>query len=350
MDKVNELRAEITKNRADAMIINNQANRFYIANYTGDTGFVIISEQEQFIYTDGRFFEQIKVESPTFTIVDSKKTALSEFLKSKEIQRVIIEAEDFTAGDAKQLLDANVELIYTDNLIQKLRMYKTDEEIECISRAAQITDKVYDEILNYIKPGVKELDIATEIEYLGKKMGAEAPAFETIVASGVRSSFPHGTASHKLIGNHELIVLDFGFVVDQYYSDVTRTVAVGEISDELRQVYEVTKNAEEAAIKSLELEMKFKDVDKAARDHITEHGYGQYFNHSTGHGLGLEVHEYPTVNTISTEILKPNMVFTIEPGIYLPEKGGVRIEDDVYLNEQGEVVLLTNKKNEFINL
>lgn len=350
MDKVNELRAEITKNQADAMIINNQANRFYIANYTGDTGFVIISEQEQFIYTDGRFFEQIKVESPTFTIIDSKKTPLSEFLKTKGIQRVIIEAEDFTAGDAKELLDGDIELIYTDNLIQKLRMYKTDEEIECISRAAQITDKVYDEILNYIKPGVKELDIATEIEYLGKKMGAEAPAFETIVASGVRSSFPHGTASHKLIGNHELIVLDFGFVVDQYYSDVTRTVAVGEISDELRQVYEVTKNAEEAAIKSLELEMKFKDVDKAARDHITEHGYGQYFNHSTGHGLGLEVHEYPTVNTISTEILKPNMVFTIEPGIYLPEKGGVRIEDDVYLNGKGEVVLLTNKKNEFINL
>ncbi len=239
----------------------------------------------------------------------------------------------------------HVKLDPQTEVVEKLTMIKSEEEIEAIRKAAEIGDAVYENVLPEIKPGVTELDIAAEIAYQTRKCGGEREAFTIIVASGERSALPHGAASSKKIKKGELVTLDFGCVYKGFNSDMTRTVAVGKVPSELQKVYEIVRTAQQEGIDKAQAGMTARELDTIPRDYITLHGYGSKFGHSTGHGLGIEVHELPKVSQRGEKYkLEPNMVVTIEPGIYLDGLGGARIEDDVVIRRDGCEVLTSSPK------
>ena len=236
-----------------------------------------------------------------------------------------------------------------DSFVEDLRITKTKEEIDKIKKACSILDKSFEDAITYIKEGVTETDIAIELEYRMKKAGGEKPAFETIVASGYRSSIPHGVASHKKIKKGEFITIDFGTTYEWYNSDITRTAFLGTPTKKDKKIYETVYNAQRLAFESVKENMKTKDLDKVARDFISKSGFGDYFSHSLGHGVGLGIHEKPIISKKDKHYLKKGMVFTIEPGIYIPGYQGVRIEDTIAL-ENSNPTLLTNSKRELMVL
>jgi Xaa-Pro aminopeptidase len=236
-------------------------------------------------------------------------------------------------------LVSDVSFIPTRDLVEGISLVKDKEEIDHIKKAVRISDRVFHEIVKSIKPGVEELEVSAEISYLHKKFGAEKDAFEPIVASGERGSLPHARASRKKIENREMVTLDFGCTVKGYNSDLTRTVAVGSASARARRLYSVVLAAQKEAIESARAGMAAQDLDAVARNRIAKAGFGRYFIHSLGHGLGLQVHERPRVSSLSKEVLVEGSVITIEPGVYIPHFGGVRIEDDVLLTARGCEVL-----------
>src|SRR5699024_2374439 len=243
----------------------------------------------------------------------------------------------------------DVELIPTSDIIESLRMIKSSEELEIMKKAAEVADAAYKHIRSYIKPGVKEIDVSNELEFFMRRQGATSSSFDTIVASGYRSALPHGVASTKEIQDGELVTLDYGALYEGYCSDITRTLAVGDISNELKTIYDTVLQAQLIGIEEIKQGLTGKEADALTRDYITEKGYGKYFGHSTGHGLGMEVHEGPGLSYRSDVKLKPNMVVTVEPGIYVPDNGGCRIEDDIVITETGNE-RLTHSTKELIQL
>jgi Xaa-Pro aminopeptidase len=227
----------------------------------------------------------------------------------------------------------------TGSLVTDLTLAKTPEEIGHIRKAANIAAKVYQEILAMAKPGMRENEIAMEISYLGKKFGSSGDAFDIIVASGPRGALPHGRASTKKLRKGELVTLDFGCIYNGFNSDMTRTFALGKPSDEARKIYDIVLESEQKGVRAARAGITGKALDDVCRDHIVDAGYGEAFGHSTGHGLGIEVHEMPMVSARGEQLLAENMVVTIEPGIYLPGRCGVRIEDDVAITPTGCRVL-----------
>lgn len=345
MKRLQLLRKRMLDSGYDALIINNKANRFYLSGFTGTYAQIVISRSEQFIIADGRYFEQLKKQAPQFKVLDNHMEmirTLEDLIKNKDYHRIGIEAEEMKVSEYLDLINSNTSLIPTHNLIEAQRTIKDDIELEKIKKAAMIADATYEHILSYIKPGMSEKQVANEIDRYGLEHGADAPAFETIVASGVRSALPHGHASNKLIGNHELIIIDFGFMVEHYYSDITRTIAIGSVSEELKHIFDITLTAQHKAIEACQIGKPLNEIDTVARNLITSKGFGNNFLHGLGHGLGLTVHEYPLLNQHATAKLKAQMTFTVEPGIYLENQGGVRIEDDIYLNKAGNPVVLTH--------
>jgi Xaa-Pro aminopeptidase len=234
-------------------------------------------------------------------------------------------------------------------VVEKLRLLKSVEEIEKIRRAAEISDAAFDFIQQVIRPGVTELEISNELEHFMKRKGASRGAFSFIVASGHRGALPHGVASEKIIEKGDMVTLDFGAVYEGYCSDITRTLAVGEVNPKLIEIYNIVRNALQLTLKHLKVGMTGKEVDAIARDYIAEKGYGDYFGHGLGHGIGLNIHEDPFFSKNSEELLQTGMVVTIEPGIYIPELGGIRIEDDVLMKEDG-IEILTHSPKELIIL
>jgi Xaa-Pro aminopeptidase len=231
------------------------------------------------------------------------------------------------------------------DMVETLTMVKTEEEIAAIRKAAEIGDQVFNHVLNMLKPGLTEREVAAEISYQAKKLGGDGDAFPVIVASGERSALPHGVATDKKIKKGELVTLDFGCVHKGFNSDMSRTVAVGKISNELHKIYEIVRAAQQRAIDKVHPGMNGRELDSVARDYITLHGYGSKFGHSTGHGLGIEVHELPYIAQRGERFkLEPGQVFTIEPGIYIEGMGGCRIEDDVVVRREGCEVLTTSPK------
>ncbi|MFY0543127.1 M24 family metallopeptidase [Brevibacillus sp. H7] len=229
--------------------------------------------------------------------------------------------------------------------IDSLRMFKDQQEVEQLKKAVQIIEESLEATLPFIKPGVSELEVAAHLEYEMRKRGSEGTPFGTIVASGYRGALPHGRASSKVIENGELVVLDFGAICGGYVGDITRTIAVGDVSDELKEIYEVVREAQQAAVDVIKPGITAHEVDETARKIIRERGFGDYFTHRTGHGIGLSGHEAPYMMQNNKLVLKPGMAFTVEPGIYLPNKGGVRIEDNLVVTEDGFINLMTYRKD-----
>jgi Xaa-Pro aminopeptidase len=345
---------KFTEENYDAILITNPINRAYISNFTGSAGVVIIARNAKYVISDFRYMEQLKEQSADFTIINHEGkmfAAIHDLFEKLNVKNVALEGESLSAQTYQTLIteNPNITFVLTDNIIEEIRAIKTPAEFELLKKAAAITDEVYDFILKKIKPGMSELEIANLMEFHAKSLGADGCSFETIIASGVRGALPHGHASEKLIAKNELITLDFGYIYKGYFADITRTIAVGKVSDELRNVYDIVLDAQKQGAAAVKAGLTGKDIDTVCRTIIEQAGFGQYFGHGTGHGLGRECHEFPSVNQKSETILQSGMYITIEPGIYLPEVGGVRIEDDVIVTEKGGIIVTTAPK-EWIEL
>ncbi|KGX83659.1 M24 family metallopeptidase [Pontibacillus marinus] len=353
MEKLTKLRKSLKDQDLDALLITNGKNRRYMTEFTGTAGVVLITQEDALFITDFRYMEQANEEAKGFDIVQHT-TPIHEEVASQAkrlgVKRLGFEKQDVTFGlyeTYNQVVEA--ELVPTSGIVEKLRLIKNDDEIKILKEATEIADAAFDHILSYIKPGVKEIDVSNELEFFMRKQGATSSSFDIIVASGYRAALPHGVASEKTIQSGELVTLDFGALYKGYCSDITRTVAVGEISDELREIYDTVLAAQERGMEGLKAGITAKEADDLTRDYIKEKGYGEYFGHSTGHGIGLDVHEGPALSFRSQQTLEPGMVVTVEPGIYVPNVGGCRIEDDTVVTENGNE-RLSHSTKELITL
>lgn len=337
--KLEKLRELLVAEEIDALLITNEFNRRYMTGFTGTAGLAIVSRTDAVFITDFRYTEQAAKEIENFRIVQHTKTIIEEVsaqVKSMGIKTLGFEKDDLSYGLFELYTkEVQSELKPVSGLVEKLRMVKTKDELVILKKAAKIADDTFAHITNYIRPGISELDVSNELEMFMRKQGATSSSFSIIVASGIRSALPHGVASEKIIESGDFVTLDYGALYNGYISDITRTVAVGEPSEKLKEIYAVTLEAQELALKSIKPGMTGIEADAIARDYITSKGYGDAFGHSTGHGIGLEVHEAPGLSSKSTTVLKSNMAVTVEPGIYLPGIGGVRIEDDIVMTETG---------------
>jgi Xaa-Pro aminopeptidase len=236
------------------------------------------------------------------------------------------------------------ELVPFSGIIEKLRLIKTDAEIKILKVAADIADAAFKHILDFLRPGKTELEVSNELEFFMRRAGATSSSFDTIVASGYRSALPHGVASDKVIEAGDIVTMDYGCYYNGYVSDITRTVAVGEPDAKLKEIYDIVLEAQLLGMAGIKPGMTGREADAITRDYITEKGYGEYFGHSTGHGIGLEIHEGPGLSMKSDVILEPGMVVTCEPGIYIPGLGGVRIEDDTLITKDHNEALTHSTK------
>lgn len=350
-DRQKKIFQYIFKNNLDGFLVTDLVNIRYLCGFTGSNGYLLFFDDKVYFYTDFRYKLQSEREVFAHKIIIIKKNFFlsppKEFLKLK---RLGIERENINIDNYNKILNyfkkrnRKTKVLPLPNFIkEELRIMKDEDEIALISKAASIADEVFGKLLKEIREGVSEKDLALFIENEFRKKGEIA--FPVIVASGENSALPHARASDKKIKFGEAIVIDIGVRYNGYCSDMTRTVFLGKVADELKKVYQIVYDAQKRAIDFLNenKKIKAKDVDFIARSYIKNKGYGEYFGHGLGHGVGLEVHEKPWLSFLSKDKIKPNMVFTIEPGIYLPNIGGVRIEDLILFKEK-EVVLLSQSE------
>lgn len=353
MIKLQKLRKALEANELDAILITSPINRRYISGFTGSAGAVLVSLNDARFITDFRYTEQAGAQAEGYKVIEHKQGLLTEIknqLQEMNVKRLGFEKDHTTYGQFETYKDTfETVLIPVSGMVEEIRIIKTQEELEIMKHAAKIADDAYHHIQSFIKPGVKEIEISNELEFFMRREGAVSSSFDTIVASGYRSAMPHGVASEKEIQSGELVTLDYGALYNGYCSDITRTVAVGEVTDELRKIYDIVLEANLRGVKETKAGMTGKEADALTRDYITEMGYGENFGHSTGHGLGMEVHEAPSLSYRSNRTLKPGMVVTVEPGIYVAGIGGCRIEDDIVITEKGNE-RLTHSTKEFIQL
>jgi len=340
MDK-RELNKIFNDKKIEAIVTTQEQTRLWFANVAMSAGMLILEKDKSILFADGRYFEMASKNAKNVEVKLFTKENIEKFFKSKKYKTVGIES-----NTTLKEFDYLKKLIGFKNHIQingqELRIIKSKDEINIMSKAGKIAIKSFDELKKEIKVGMTEIEVANMIDALLRKNGAFKSSFEPIVVSGKRGSLPHGNPSTKKIKNGDYVTIDFGALYKGYASDVTRTIKVGEAKNiKMDKVYEVVKRAQRAGVQAVKPGVKTNDIDKVCRDIITEAGYGQYFIHSTGHGLGIDVHELPNVTSnkeFNTE-LREGMVITVEPGIYIPGLGGVRIEDDVLVTKNGNRVL-----------
>jgi Xaa-Pro aminopeptidase len=353
MEKLEKLRADLSAKGIDGILITSPYNRRYISNFTGTAGVVLISKDKALFITDFRYIEQATKQCQGYEIIKFASSIPEEVANQVQtlgIQKLGVEEEYLTLASFKTFeKEIPAELVPVTGLIEKLRLIKTDTEIKIIKGAADIADAAFKHILEFIRPGKTELEISNELEFFMRRAGATSSSFNTIVASGYRSALPHGVASDKVIEAGDFVTLDFGAYYKGYVSDITRTVAVGEPAAKLKEIYEIVLDAQLRGMAGIKPGITGKEADALTRDFITEKGYGEYYGHSTGHGIGLEVHEGPALSSRSEIVLEAGMVVTCEPGIYIAGLGGVRIEDDTLITQDGNEAL-THAPKELIIL
>ncbi|MCM3316241.1 Xaa-Pro peptidase family protein [Rummeliibacillus stabekisii] len=353
MERVERLVKALNSQNLDGLLITNNYNLRYMTGFTGTSGVAVVSQKEAVFITDFRYTEQASKQITGYRIVEHKGTII------EEIAAVVKELGIKSLGFEKDVVSYSMyetyskvipaDLVGVTDLIEKIRLVKTEDELKTIKAACQIADETFEHIIQFIKTGKTELEVSNELEFYMRKLGATSSSFDTIVASGVRSALPHGVATDKIIEKGDFVTLDYGALYNGYISDMTRTVAVGEPSEQLKEIYQIVLEAELLGLEKFKPGMTGKEADAICRDYIKEHGYGDAFGHSTGHGIGLEVHEGPGLSFRSNVTLEPGMVVTCEPGIYLPGVGGVRIEDDTLITDAGNEKL-THAPKELIIL
>lgn len=334
----------------DVFLLTKPEDKYYLSGFESSNYFIVLTNEKDYLLTDFRYMESAQSKSGIFEIIEiSTRFSVFDFLTKYDKMFLGIEEKNLTVFEYKELekIFTAKQLVFAQEVIETHRMIKDNEEIHQIKRAAEITDYAFSHITQFVKSGLTEREIALELEFFMKKEGASNLSFEIIAASGERSSLPHGAASERIIQKGDFLTLDFGCIFDHYCSDMTRTLGVGAISDEQKEVYEIVKAAQTAALDRLRPGMKASEVDKIARDIIDHEGYGSFFGHGLGHGVGLEIHEAPRLSPACDIELKEGMVVTVEPGIYLPAKYGVRIEDLVVVSKEG-IINLTSSNKELI--
>lgn len=312
----------------------------YLTGFSGTSAMLALTEDSVSFLTDFRYKEQVITEITADTTIILTKSYQHHLKELKNIHagtKVGFTASRVTYASLKQLEETfpTAEFIGLPDPFVSLRNIKDASEIENIQKAMDITENAFTHVLPLIKPGVREIEIAAELEYHMKLNGSDIPAFTTIVASGTRGALPHGIATEKKIENHELVTMDFGATYQGYCGDFTRTVAVGTVSDELQKAYSVVQKAQAASLEAIIPGMTGMQLDSVARNIINTAGYGKYFGHGLGHGVGLEIHEDIRISPNGSTKLATGMVHSVEPGIYLPSKGGIRIEDVVVITATG---------------
>ena len=325
--------------KTDAIVLTSPHNMRYFSGFTGGEGAVLITSETRILFTDSRYTEQAQNEAEGFKVKETNNylNSVCEDVKAQDISKLAFEDSHMTAAEYTNMCEClkSVRLQPMSKELSYLRMVKTANELESMQRAEDVACRAFRHVLSYIKPGVSERDIALEIEYFMRKCGSDGTSFDTIAVSGKKSSLPHGKPDGKLIEKGDFLTMDFGCVLDGYCSDMTRTVVVGKASEEQKKIYNTVKEAQQTGLDTIRAGILGKDADSAAREVIEKAGYGKYFGHSLGHGVGLLVHELPNLSPRSEIVLEENMVVSCEPGIYIPDFGGVRIEDMICVKQNG---------------
>ncbi len=363
----------------EMMLVSKEENKNYLSMFYSTSFYIVLTQSESYLLTDFRYIEAARELEPLYTVVKLETGYnIFDFLREKAsgVKSFGVETKSVSTAEFVKLADAvgagsaeiagvsygsgaaevmgglhgsgaagkGTVLVTADGIIEKCRIVKEDYEIERIKKAASIADAAFEYILGEIRPGVTEKEIAWLLEKKMRESGASGLSFDTICAAGVHSSMPHAHPTDTPIENGDFVTMDFGCVYDGYCSDMTRTVAVGSITDEQRKIYNIVLKAQKETCDMIRPGITGRDADAFARNIITEAGYGEYFGHGLGHGVGLEIHEAPTANSSGNEIFEKNMLITIEPGIYLPKKFGVRIEDLSVVSESAIMNLVLSQK------
>jgi Xaa-Pro aminopeptidase len=336
-----KLRTAMAERQVDGLLVCKPENRAYLSGFTGSSGWLLVSADRAVLVTDFRYVEQATAQAQAYEVVRQGQVhfpTIAEIVGQMGATRLGFEGDFITADEFRQYeqLLPDLDLVPVTGMVEGLRMFKDEGEIAIMAKAAAIADEAWSHILGHIRPGVTEWDVAVELEYSMRKLGAQGPAFDTIVASGVRSSLPHGRASQKVIAAGDLVTCDFGALYEGYCSDMTRTVMVGEPTEKQREIYAIVLEAQLRGVAACKAGMTGMDLDEVCRSYIRERGYGENFGHGTGHGVGRFIHEGPKVSVKgANDVLQAGMVVTIEPGIYVAGWGGVRIEDMLLVTETG---------------
>jgi Xaa-Pro aminopeptidase len=353
-ERISKLQEALTANQA--VLLFNEYNRIYFSGFPSSAGTVIITKNKAFFLIDFRYYEKAKntVENMDVLLCERLYKQIGDILESQKIKTVFLETESISVakyGTLKQSFPL-VEISdspFIENFINKQRSIKDKKELNSIKKAQEITDKTFSYILERIEVGRTEKEIALEMEFFMRKNGAESIAFDTIAISGKNTSLPHGVPTDKKIEKGDFFTMDFGARVDGYCSDMTRTVAVGGVNEKQKFVYDTVLKAQEKALESIKSGVVCKEIDAIARKLIYDSGFAGCFGHGLGHSVGLEIHESPAFNTRDESILQSGTVITVEPGIYIENEFGVRIEDMVYVTENG-IINLTKSRKELIIL
>jgi len=339
-----------------ALLVTSEANRFYLTGFHSSAGVVVVTKEKAYFLIDFRYVEKAGsvVKSCEVILSLRSESEVLELLKNNGVKSLYVEADIMSISELARYKAAlpDIEILTEDKMdrvLEDLRAVKSEKELSLIRAAQKLTDETFTYILDRIEAGRSEIDVMLDMEFYMRKLGSEGVSFDFIVVSGKNSSLPHGVPSDKLIEVGDFITMDFGAVVEGYRSDMTRTVALGCVSEEQRKVYDTVLAAQKAAIEAVRPGLVCKDIDKVARDLIYGAGYEGCFGHGLGHSVGIEIHESPAFNMRCETVLRPGTVMTVEPGIYLENKFGVRIEDMVYVTEDG-CIDITESERELIIL
>ncbi len=352
--RIRRVRSELQQKQLDGLLVSQPENRRYLSGFTGSAGFLIISQRETFLLSDFRYMTQGPQQAPEYEFVKVErgfpKRGLKPILERVTGRRIGFEAADMTVSGHAAWLEGikdsglPAELVATENLVEGLRAVKDEQELAIIAEAVRIVDDAFAKLRETIRLGMTERDVAWRLEQLVREEGAEALSFPTIIASGPNAAKPHHGVSNREIQAGEPIVCDFGAKYEGYCSDITRTICIGQPDAKFNEIYELVLKAQLTAELRILPGIEAKVGDQYARDVISQAGYGEQFGHGLGHGVGLQVHEAPTMGPSGELKLAPAMTVTVEPGVYLPEWGGVRIEDICFVRHNGlEVVNRASK-------
>ncbi len=353
LNRLIKLKEKLIANKIDAILITGMPNINYLTGFTGSSAMLLVSSAQTTLITDFRYTVQAQLEVDTKKIIlqteGNALANLKQILSELKPERMGFEAENITYKNYEKIYKIccgiGIKTTPCRQFVNKLRQVKDADEIDKIKQAIMLAETAFIETIGNLKPGIRENELAVELEFAIRRLGSGILPFEIIVASGKRSALPHGTASDKKILSGELIVIDFGASYKGYCSDISRSILLGRPDERQLEIYNTVAIAQEKAIQNIKPEMTAEDADNIARKIISEAGYGEYFGHGSGHGVGLEVHEAPYINPRDKTVLTEGMVFTVEPGIYLPNVGGVRIEDMLLITHDGCEVLTGLPKN-----
>ena len=344
--RINTVKEKLFKNNIDIMLVTGTESKFYLSGFKSTAYFLLLTKEKDYLITDFRYLTAAKDLEDVFSLERiSYDRSINDILMPFTNQKIGLEVTKMNVEEymgVKEIFKDNI--VLTKDFITKIRSVKDKEEIENLKKAEAIGDQAFEYILTELKVGVTEIEIANKLEFFMKSKGASKLSFDSIVAFGVNSTKNHAIPSDRKLEDGDFALMDFGCVYNDYCSDMTRTVGIGNISDKQREIYAIVKKAQQKAVDEIKAGLICKNFDAIARDIITNEGYGEFYGHGLGHGVGLEIHEEPYMNPMSESILLDNQVVTIEPGIYIPNEFGVRIEDLIVVKKDGHINLTSSPK------